>query len=62
MQKKKKNCEEKNTFEVVLDGPLDGVTKGAREGTPEGAPKVSLSDIHKDVKEVTFKVESKILI
>ena len=62
MQKKKKNCEEKNTFEVVLDGPLDGVTKSAREGTPEGAPKVSLSDIHKDVQEVTFEVESKILI
>ena len=49
MQKQKK-CEEKNAFEVVLDGPLDGAIKGAPEGTPEGAPKVSLSNLHKDVQ------------
>ena len=62
MQKKKKNCEEKNTFEAVLDGPLDDVIKGAPEGTPDGAPKVSLSDIHKDVQESVFEVEPKILL
>ena len=61
MQKQKK-CEEKNAFEVVLDGPLDGAIKGAPEGTPEGAPKVSLSDLHKDVQESVFEVTPKILL
>ena len=62
MQKKrrKKNCEEKNAFEVVLDGPLDGAIKGAPEGTPEGAPKVSLSNLHNDVQESAFEVVPKI--
>ena len=48
MQKQKK-CEEKNAFEVVLDGPLDGTIKGTPEGTPEDAPKVSLRELQKDV-------------
>ena len=61
MQKQKK-CEEKNAFEVVLDGPLDGAIKGAPEGTPEGAPKVSLSGFHKDVQESAFEVAPKILL
>ena len=61
MQKRKKKCEEKNAFEVVLNGPLDAAIKGAPEGTPEGAPKVSLSDLHKDVQESTFEVAPKIL-
>ena len=65
MQKQKK-CEEKNAFEVVLDGPLDGAIKGAPEGTPEGtpegAPKVSLSDLHKDVQESAFEVAPRILL
>ena len=65
MQQQKKS-EEKNAFEVVLDGPLDGAIKGAPEGTPEGtpegAPKVSLSDLHKDVQESVFEVAPKILL
>ena len=56
MQKQKK-CEEKNAFEVVLDGPLDVAIKVA----PEGAPKVSLSDLHKDLQESAFEVAPKIL-
>ena len=62
MQKKKKKCEEKNAFEVVLDGPLNGAIKSAHEGTPEGAPKVSLSSLHKDVQESAFEVAPKILL
>ena len=61
MQKQKK-CEEKNAFEVVLDGPLDGAIKGASEGAPEGAPKVALSNLHKDVQESAFEVPPKILL
>ena len=61
MQKQKK-CEEKNAFEVVLDGPLDGAIKGAPEGTPEGAPKVSLGDLYKDVQESAFEVAPKVLL
>ena len=57
MQKRKKKCEEKNAFEVVLNGPLDGAIKG----TPEGAPKVSLNDLRKDVQESAFAVAPKIL-
>ena len=60
MQKKK--SEEKNAFEIVLDGPLDGAIKGAPEGTSEGAPKVLLSDLHKDVQERAFEVAPKILL
>ena len=59
MQKK---CEEKNIFDIVVDGLLDGAIKGAPEGTPEGAPKVSLSDLHKDVQESAFEVAPKILL
>ena len=62
MQKKKKKCEEKNAFEVVLDGPLNGAIKSAHEGTPEGAPKVSLSNLHKDVQESAFELAPKILL
>ena len=61
MQQQKK-CEEKNAFEVVLDGPLDGAIKGAREGTLEGPPKISLSDLHKDVQKSAFEVAPKILL
>ena len=61
MQKKKK-CEEKNAFQVVLDGPLDDAIKGELEGTPDGAPKVFLSDLHKDVQESAFEVAPKILL
>ena len=60
MQKKK--CEEKNAFEVVLDGPLNVAVKGAPESTPEGTPNVSLSDLHKDVQESAFEVAPKILL
>ena len=61
MQQQKKS-EEKNAFEVVLDGPLDGAINDASEGTPEGAPKVSLSDLHKDVQESALEVAPKILL
>ena len=57
-----KKCQEKNAFQVVLDGPLDGGIKGAPEGTPEGAPKVSIIDLHKDVPESEFQVAPKILL
>ena len=59
MQKKR---EEKNIFDIVVDGLLDGAIKGAPEGTPEGAPKVSLSNLHKDVQESAFEVAPKILL
>ena len=55
MQKQKK-CEEKNAFEVALDGPLDVAIKVAPEGTPEGAPKVSLSDLQESAFEVAPKI------
>ena len=61
-KKKKKKYEEKNAFEVVLDGPLYGTIKGAPEGTPEGVPKVSLNDLYKDVQEGAFEVAPKILL
>ena len=61
-KKKKKKCEEKNAFEVVLDGPPDGAIKVAPEGTPEGVPKVSLNDLYKNVQESAFEVAPKILL
>ena len=57
-----KKCQEKNAFQVVLDGPLDGAIKGTPEGIPGGAPKISLSDLHKDVQESAFEVAPKILL
>ena len=62
MQKKKKKREEKNAFEVVIDGPLDGAIKGTHEGTPEGAPNVSLSDFHKNDEEGAFEFAPTILL
>ena len=62
MQQQQKKCEEKNAFEVVLDGPLDSAIRGAPEGKPEPAPKVSLSDLHKDVQESALEVAPKILL
>ena len=49
-----KKYEEKNAFEVVLNGRLDGAIKGALQ--------VSLSDHHKDVQESAFEVAPKILL
>ena len=48
-EKRKKKCEEKDAFEVSVDGPLEGAIKGALEGTPKGALKDALSDLHIDV-------------
>ena len=43
------NCEEKDTFDVAIDGPFVGAVKGAPEGTFESAPEATFSNLHKDI-------------
>ena len=50
----------KNTFKVVVDGPLDRAIKGAPEDTSEGAFKHALSDLHIDVKKVHLRLHLKV--
>ena len=52
---KKENCEEKDAFDVAVDGPLDDTIKGAPESTLEGEPKDALSDLYKDAKLLMHK-------
>ena len=47
--------EEKDTFDVAVDG----LFCSAIEGTPEGAPKDALNYLCKDSQEATMKFESK---
>ena len=48
-----KKCEEKDTFEAVIDGLLDSAT----ESVLEGAPRDAINSLYKDAQEttVTFK-------
>ena len=50
----------KNTFKVVVDGPLDRAIKGAPEDTSEGAFKHALSDLHIDVKKVHLRLHLRV--
>ena len=49
-------CEEKDIFDVVIDGLLGS----AIEGVLEGAPRDAINNLYKDEKEATVNV-SKIL-
>ena len=48
-------CEEKDIFDVVIDGLLDS----AIEGVLEGAPRDAINNLYKDAQEATVTCEWK---
>ena len=50
-----RKCEEKDIFDVVVDGLL----YSAIEGVLEGAPKDTINDLYKDAPEATVTCECK---
>ena len=48
-------CEEKDIFDVVIDGLLDSAIKGVLEG----APRDTINDLYKDAPEATVICECK---
>ena len=48
-------CEEKDIFDVVIDGLLDS----AIEGVLEGAPRDAINNLYKDAQEATVTCECK---
>ena len=48
-------CEEKDIFDVLIDGLLDSATKGVLEGAPRNA----INNLYKDAPEATVTCECK---
>ena len=48
-------CEEKDIFDVVIDGLLDSTA----EGVLEGAPRDEINNLYKDAQEATVTCECK---